>query len=210
MAGQDGSAATWALVQVVSTTTPSLTIAPTGPGHLIVVALQILDTDTVTSVADNAANTYVRIPGAHATNNAGGDGLDVWYARSSIAGATTITASGPLIHYATVGWEFSGIDPVNALAGATSASDQPASTTPTSPTITTSQTGELVLALAVTVNDVTGIHAGNEFTNDSLANGSGWAHITSQAASAGPHVGQWDHNSNTSYLASAVAFFPSH
>ena len=70
---------------------------------------------------------------------------------------------------------------------------------------TTSAAGEFVMASAIVFDTVSGIHPGNEFTNDQVSDGNGWAHLTDPMAPAGVHQAQWDATPG-SYCASAVAF----
>src|SRR5450631_3865448 len=87
-------------------------IPATGAGHLIIVGFQEdagSSNVTVTSMTDNAGNAYAEAGAARSVDTAIGTVADIWYARNSIAGATTLTitpdavaSGGALI------WEFSG------------------------------------------------------------------------------------------------------
>jgi hypothetical protein len=100
----------------------------------------------------------------------------------------------------------SGIKTTDPLDIAAASNDQPASATPRGPRITTSVAGEFVVAAALADAEITGIHAGNEFTKDSLAQGNGWAHLTDSNAPAGVHQVQWDQTPAGVFCASAAAF----
>jgi hypothetical protein len=195
----------WTLIQTSGSTAPSTTMAATGAGHLLVVAVETNSTGPVSSVTDNAGNSYVAVPGSRAILAADNRGVELWYAQDSLPGATTITASGPTIH-ATVSWEVSGIRTTNSLDTVTKLDDRPATTLPRGASIATSVDGEFVVSVAIVANSITGIRAGNEFTNDRLTFGNGWAHLTDAAAPAGTHQAQWTQNASGGFCASSVAF----
>ena len=198
--------APWTLIQTSGAIAPMTTIAASGAGHLLVVAVQTTSTGPVTSVTDNAGNTYVAIPGSRAILAADNLGVELWYAQDSLPGATTITATGPTI-LSMVSWEVAGIRTTNALDTASVLDDRPATTTPRGAPITTSVDGEFVVSVAIVANTITGIRAGNEFTNDRMTLGNGWAHLTDAAALAGSHRAQWNQDSIGGYCTSSAAFF---
>src|SRR5512146_2251634 len=74
----------WALVQTRASGSATTSVAATGAGHLIVVAVEA---SAVTDVTDSAGTTYVAVPGGRASNAAAGNGVELWYAASSNAGA---------------------------------------------------------------------------------------------------------------------------
>ncbi|HEY1552887.1 MAG TPA: hypothetical protein VGG28_33890 [Kofleriaceae bacterium] len=201
----------WRLVQVHSTTAPSggspslaVTLTSTLPGDLLVVGIQTAPGATITNVSDDAESAYSAIVGSMASNATGDGGVDIWYTPSANAGATSVVATTSDAIYDVVVWDFataqpSTVDAVKAL------SDQAASTMPMAPPVTTERAGELVIAIAISAGTVTAIQTGNEFTNDSKANGNGFAHLTSATAAAGDHQAAWDSNSAT-YCSTAVAF----
>ena len=195
----------WTLIQTSGATAPVTTIAPSGAGHLLVVAVETRSTGSVAAVMDNVGNTYVAIPGSRATESADDLGVELWYAQDSLPGATTITVAGPTI-FTTVSWEVAGIRTTNALDTVTTLDDRPPSTAPLGASITTSVDGEFVVSVAVVANSITGIRAGNEFTNDRMTFGNGWAHLTDKAAPAGSHRAQWNQPSTGRYCASSAAF----
>jgi hypothetical protein len=187
-----------------------LPIAASGAGHLIVIAVQMGSGVTVSSVTDNAtggSNTYAQATGARATNTSTGDAVDIWYAKGSRAGATTITinlSSG--IPSSMTAWEVAGVSTTAPFDAAAAASTQAASASPQGPALTTTAVGDFIVSAAVVANSVTGIFAGNEFTNDTLSNGNGFAHLTSNTATAGSHRAQWSQSPSGSFCATAAAF----
>jgi hypothetical protein len=204
-----GPTPTWTLIQTGSAGSgAALSIAPTGAGDLIIVGMETGSAGPVTAVTDDApsgTDTYTSIAAASATDSAHERGIELWYATGSHAGATTITINAPAVYAAAV-WEVAGIRTTNALDTATTLDDQAATSTPVGPVITTAHAGEFVVSIAVVAKDITGIHAGNEFTNDRTANFNGWAHLTSNTAAAGAHQAEWNQLPSGTYCANAAAF----
>jgi len=203
----------WRLVQVQSVTVGSggsasatTTLTSTAAGDLLVVGIQFAPGATITNVSDNApagTSTFSAVTGSQASNDDGDGAVEVWYAPSVAADATSVTATGNAI-YGTVVWEVATVQPAT-VDTAKALSDQAASALPESPAVTTEHAGELVIAIAISAGSISSIHAGNEFTNDARPNLNGWAHITSAAAPAETHQAAWDSNSAT-YCSTAVAF----
>jgi hypothetical protein len=207
----DATGVPWVLEQhnsnsAVGSATLSATVAATAAGDLIVVGAQVAAPGGVASIADNAGTAYQRISGASALATAQGGILEIWYAPTANAGATTITVTANMTVIAIVVWEFR-TSRVATVDAATQVSDQPQSANPAGPAITTRSDGELVIAAVVLdFHQITGIAAGNAFTNDELANANGWAHLTDPSAPAGTYQATWNANVSDSYCASAVAF----
>jgi hypothetical protein len=199
---------TWSIVQTGSTSMRTVSLDATGQGNLIVVAMQTNNTSTVDGVADDADNTYSAIPSATALDAPRGEGIEIWIANDSIAGATSVTASGLSVTAVAV-WEVSNIRSASPLDTASVLDSQAATTTPTGAAITTTRAGDFVVAVTVVQNAVTSIHAGNAFTNDFTTRENGWAHLTDPAAPAGPYQAVWDVNAAGTYCASSAAFFAS-
>jgi hypothetical protein len=201
----DAAMPTWTLVQtgtVEASTTLSLG-AKTTTGSLIIVGVQT--TATVFTVTDDGANLYSQVPNATGTVASAGLGITLWTAKSSIA-AKTIMVGAPSVN-AVVVWEVAGLRATSPLDTSAALSDQAATTLPGGATVITTQPGDFIVEVAIVANQASGIHAGNEFTNDSLARGNGWAHITSTAATAGPHRARWDQPTAGAYCAASAAFF---
>ena len=204
----DAARTPWTLVQTAAASATTLTIAASGQGNLIVVALQ-LAIGTADSVSDNAvggSNDYVAIPTATCGDANTNAGVQLYYAASSAAGATTITAA--VSPSAIVAWEVAGMRSNNPVDTSGVLDSQAASMTPFGPTITTDALGDFVVSIAIVQGGVSDVHAGNAFTNDHKTRGNGWAHLTNAAAPAGPYQAEWDQNMAGTYCSSAVAFFP--
>jgi hypothetical protein len=195
------------LVQVTSCASPgtTCTIPATGSGHLIVVGWSSTfdTTPTITSISDNAGNTYFEAGSARSVNGSSDMG-DIWYAYNSNAGATTLTIT-PNPSGSTGGgviWEFSNVDLSSPLDQTSVLNSQPATTTPTGASVTTTAAG-VIISIMVPGGSMTGIMSGNAFTNDSTFFGVGWAHLVTSAA--GTYAAQWNTGSGT-FDSSTVSF----
>lgn len=184
----------------------SCPITPTGSGNLIVVAWSSSwgTAPTISGITDNAGNTYVEAGPAMATLSTN-DMVDIWYAKNSKAGASSIsitpnpggTSGGAVI------WEFSGIDTVAPLDQSSVLSNQSASATPSGAAVTITSNSELVISTLVPAGTFNGIASGSNFTNDLAFFGNGWAHLITSAP--GTYAAQWN-TSSAVYASSSVSF----
>ena len=202
----DAATATgWSLVRTRSNEDSStLTIPATGAGHLIVVAVETSDL-AGTGVTDNAGNTYVAVPMGRGVDASENLGIELWYAKASIAGATVITASAPTV-WAIAMWEVAGISTTSPLGAANKLDNQAASTTPVGASVTAVTAGEFIVSVAIVGNVVSGLSAGSRFTNDHTSYGNGWAHLTSATEPAGMYQAQWTQPNAASYCSASAAF----
>lgn len=208
VASDGPDSATWSLVQSAGGKTGLPALTPTGSGNLVVVAVQLKDSDAVVSITDDApggSNTYVAIPAAHAIDSNAASGVEIWYATNSRPGATGVFVVAGVAVEGIVVWEVSWsptvmVDAVNRL------DSQAKTVTPSGASVTTTAVGDFVVSVAILEKTALGIHAGNEFTNDVLTNANGWAHITSAASAAGIHQAQWDQDVEGTYCSGTVAF----
>jgi len=202
------------LVQVTSCGEQSFpsncTIPTTGNGHLIAVAWKSAGgTGTaavITSMSDNAGNSYGEAGAAKSTDSIHNAILDIWYAKNSIGGATslTITTSPPGIVGSAVIWEFSGIDTASPLDGTAVLNNQAASASPSGAKITTTSADEVIISAVNSQNAKSGIYPGNVFTNDSMVDGAGWAHLIT--TSTGAYGAQWNQSTAGTYASSTASF----
>src|SRR5277367_1631411 len=87
------------------------TIPATGAGNLLVVGWQVgsgANTSmTISGIKDNAGNTFAEAGNARSFDTAIGTVVDIWYARNTLPGATslTITTSVSISNGAAVIWE---------------------------------------------------------------------------------------------------------
>ncbi|MBZ5634655.1 MAG: hypothetical protein LAO55_16150 [Acidobacteriia bacterium] len=183
------------------------TIPATSSGNLIVVGIQKGMAGgaaiTVASVTDNAGNVYAEAGAARATVSIGYVG-DIWYAKNSVAGATSVTVafSQSVSQAGAVIWEFSGADQTAPLGQTAVLNDQPASTNVSGAVVTTTSTGELVVSIAAVSDSVTG--STNAFINDSALMTNGWAHLI--ASAPGLYGAQWNQAVAGTYCTSTVSF----
>jgi hypothetical protein len=136
------------LVQAVrSHNSNTLTVSSTGTGNLLVVLIALAPTTTASSVTDNAGNTYVQASGAFGTDTFGGgsSSSDIWYAKNSVSGATTITVTSTASFTNICLAEFSGADTSSPLTSTAKLDNQVAP--PVGPSLTGSLTGQLYVAL---------------------------------------------------------------
>ena len=186
------------------------TIPATGSGNLIVVGWQaggsVNTSVTLSSVTDNAGNTYAEAGAARSVDTASGSVADVWYAGNSVSGATTltITPSSPITNGGAVIWEFAGADLSAPLDQTAILNSQAPNVAPTGAAVTTTTGADVVISLAAVANNVTGILSGNTFVSDSALKGNGWAHLITSAA--GTYAAQWNQSPAGTYASSTAAF----
>jgi hypothetical protein len=206
----DGAQGVWqldAVKGIANLNTPTLSLqlgATSGAGQLIVAAVSLDHGATLSSISDDASNTYIPIPGATAGNAANNDTIEILYVPNANAGASMVTATAPHV-YSVVVWEFTTPQPAT-VDTAVQLSDQPASTLPVSPSIATAAPGEIVIAIAVVLKAITSVQTGSPFTNDTLTNGNGFAHLTDPRAPANTYQAVWNQPNSAAYCSQAVAF----
>jgi len=184
-------------------------IPSTGSGNVLVAAWASNNGGggtTIASVNDNVGNVYLEAGNARASDASANTMADIWYAKNSLAGATvvTITPSPSGTAGTALIWEFSGVDPNSPLDQTAVINSQAATTTPLGASVVTTSPAEVVISVANVQGTVTGINSGNPFTNDSTANGDGWAHFIT--ASAGSYAPQWTKNTSGTFCSSTVSF----
>ncbi|MBV8757597.1 MAG: hypothetical protein JO257_09990 [Deltaproteobacteria bacterium] len=207
-APRDAAVPAWTLVQTASSTTPNVTVSPTGAGHLIIVAVQFQPGNGggVQLVTDSAGGMYTAVPGSSASNAGANLAVQLWYLADSHAGAMSIAASSATFRGVAI-WEVAGMRTTNPIDVAAIRNDGTSSTTPNGAPVTTTAAGDFIVSAAIVANNVTGTVAGNEFTNDALPNGNGFAHLTAPRAPTGLHQARWDQPMAGVYCSSTAAFF---
>jgi hypothetical protein len=208
------SAAAWSQINLVHMTTcgsgafpaTTCTVPATAAGNLIVVAWASAwqTTPTLSTIVDNAGNTYAEAGNARAVDSTN-DMVDIWYAKNSKAGATTLTIT-PNPSGNTGGaviWEFSGVDPTAPLDQTAVLNSQAATTTPLGASVTTTAPSEVIISTMMPSGTTNSLATGNPFTNDAIFFGMGWAHLVT--SSAGTYTAQWNTTSG-SYGSSTVSF----
>ena len=183
------------------------TVTSTGAGNLIVVAFQTNNgsgTAVIGSITDNAGNAYVQATGARATDTTFNVSVDLWYAKNSLPGATSVMITpNTSAQGAVVIWEFSGVDATAPLDQVGALNSQPATTTPSGAPVTVTAPNEVIISAMVSQGSATGMSAGNAFTSDSALNQDGWAHLLT--SSVGTYQAKW--NSTAGNFASSTASF---
>ncbi|HEY4177732.1 MAG TPA: hypothetical protein VGM90_12890 [Kofleriaceae bacterium] len=194
--------AVWTVVQTSGDFGQSAVVAPTGDGHLLVVALETLD-DTAT-VVDNApagSSTFSLIAGGQCASHADSSGIQLWYTADAHAGATSIAATGAV--GAVVAWEVAWpgqamVETVGAL------DDETASTLMTGPMLTVAQPHSFVIATVRAQAFTLGLVAGSEYVMDTGPAGDGFAHLSPTATTA--PIALWDQTVAAGYCTVSVAF----
>lgn len=183
------------------------TITSTGSGHLLgVLIISAFNFNpTISSITDNQSNLWQEAAGSRSTDTNTNSMGDIWYSAPAAAGTTALTikpsSTGTM---AVVVYEFSN---VNALDAVGAASTQAAAASPSGASVTISQSKEAVISLMNPQTSVTGIHSGNNFTNDSLTFSAGWAHLLT--SSTGAKQAQWDCSTACTNNSSTAAFYES-
>jgi hypothetical protein len=186
------------------------TISSTRGGNLIVVGFQMAagsnTATTVSSVSDNAGNTYSEVPAARAIDTRVQTVIDLWYAKNSAAGATTVTITPSAgVSAGAVIWEFSGVDRTAPLDQSAVLNSQAATVAVSgAPVTVTSASGKVIISIAEVAYTATGIAAGNAFVNDSNVMANGWAHLITSAA--GTYGAQWTQSPAGTFDSSTVSF----
>jgi hypothetical protein len=147
-----------------------VTVAATGSANLIIVGCLGTASDTITGVADSAGSTYVQAASARALS-AGGRFTDVWYCKSSLSGATTVTVT-----YGTTGTnrreayvhEVSGADTSSPFDAKGTSTDTGGASPLSGAAVTTVAANTYILAIIRTSGSTTGV-AGGGFTADDFS-----------------------------------------
>jgi hypothetical protein len=190
--------------------TSTCVIPATGTGNTIVVGIQmgsgISTSTTIAGIADSAGNNYAEAGAARSIDSPAGSVADIWYAKNSKSGATTVTVSpsATITGAEAVIWEFSGVDTAAPLDAVAVLNSQAASTTLSGAPVTTASVSEVIVSLAVVGANITGIATGNTFVNDSNLQGNGWAHLIT--TTTGTFAAQWNQNIATTFASSTVSF----
>ena len=185
-------------------------IPATGSGNLIVIGWQIAGgantSTTITSMTDNVGNVYAEAGSARAIDTGASTVVDIWYAKNSAPGATSVTInpSMSLPNAGAVIWEFSGADTSAPLDTTAILNSQAATASPMAAAVATRAANEVIVSIAEVQNTVTGVASGNSVTNDSSIMVNGWAHLIS--SSAGTYAAQWNQSPSGSYASSTAAF----
>ena len=183
-------------------------LTSTGTGHLIVVGWQAAGGtgtgNTISSITDNKGNTYVQAIGARSIDSVNSAFQDIWYAKNSIAGATTVTITpSASIQGGAVIWEFAGVDTTAPLDKTANLSSQASSTSVSGAPVTTANSNEVVIASSLVVNSAS-LNSGTSFVTDSALMSNGWAHAVTTAT--GTYQAKWTQSPTGTYQSSTASF----
>lgn len=191
--------------------TVAVTVTALGSGNLIVVAVAGgIPTDTVSSITDNGGshNTYTQVASARATTTAGRF-CDLWYAKNSNSGATSVTATvgnTSTVRKVIEVWEVSGANTSSPLDGNGVATNNGAQsgTVATATGITTTNANDFIAAFCRTNGAVASEHDGTFTLNDITGGSNGASSVI--VSSTGTYTPAWNDNSGTEFCASIAAF----
>jgi hypothetical protein len=186
-----------------SVTVPLNSATKAGSTIVVAVGFDSKNGITVTSITDNAGNTYASA-GYRAADTNCTESADIWYAKNVNAGASQITVNNSSTGVSTETWvmEFAGLDPTNPLSTGAVLNNQAASTIAQAPPVAAPE-GGVVVSTAIVCNDVSGLTAGSVFTDLAVENTEFTAYYI--AKSAGSYGAAWNMSSGT-WCATSVAF----
>lgn len=177
-----------------------------GSGNLVVVMLSGSGSETVSSITDNGGtpNAYSQASGCYGTDS-GGRWVDIWYAKNSLSGATTITAtiSSTSKHNLQV-YEVSGADTSTPVDVTGVHGGSTTGTVDTGPSITTVSANDF---LAATIRSSgNGVTSENDatFTLDTGNSSCGCSHAI--VSSTGTYTPAWNDSVATTIIACVAAF----
>jgi hypothetical protein len=180
-----------------------VTVAATGVGNLIVVLVSGYQganhgVNTTWTVVDNSGtNTYTAAPNTFNYNRGGaGDGwsCEIFYCANA-ASCTEVTASptngGSTNGIACAVYEYSGVKTVAPLDASNNAESGAFTTSQTGPTLTTTEAGDVLVAVSVTPNNLTAVSApwGNFISQDGVCGMADYKPGTSGAISGAVFTG---------------------
>jgi hypothetical protein len=215
LSGDGGSGGSLALVTTGTaflapngSTTATVTTAPVGAGHLLIIPIVIYAStaSSIVSVTDNAGNNYVS-GGALCSAGSGNNsvGTDVWYAKNTTAGATMVSVTFSANRGAVV-WllEVAGADPAAPLEASAKVQLPGAATAPAPSVSTTSAHAVVVSVIGTTNGNVTSLQNGSPFTMFPLQSGNDAAYDLVNAP--GSYGAVWNEGAQSNDCASTAAF----
>jgi len=138
---------------VGSATTLSVPISATGSGNLLVVTIECYSGSPITGIMDNAGNTYIQVPGVYVVGPSVNETVDIWYCSGSLGGATSVTISftSAFVKAASVFYEYT--DPGHIFSV-----DAGSNGVNTVPSVTTTNSGDVLIACATTDGGVSSVN----------------------------------------------------
>lgn len=193
--------------------TLNITVNPINSNNLIIVLSLTNNNTTTGSVTEAGKNVYVQVPSAqsHYVTIFGGaaNGADIWYAKNSKPGATTITITrnptgigiSDIVGFV---FEVSGADIISPVQQVGIVNDGVSTSTPSGGSVTTNLIQTFIASVLFTDSTTQIIHAGNEFTIGVIENGNASAYLIGKTT--GVHTPQWDTSVSGAFCSSTVAF----
>ena len=203
------------LVQTVSMTQTgtspiAIPIVATAAGDLLIVATgNFSNAAAINSITDDAGNTYVSANALSTSSDAPMNIVEIFYAASSKAGATTLEIrSGGSMTRDVWFFEVAGmeqVDPLDVVATSNNALEPP---NPAAPPVVPTQLPSLVVSTGDFVGESSGLDAVSSFTALPLQSGNDTAFMF--AVAPGSYGAVWDDGNDGTYCASTVAFKVAH
>jgi hypothetical protein len=192
--------------RIMTSPTITLTVAPTAAGSLLVVASGgWKQGSAITSISDDAGNTYVSANAKSVLVAPNNDIVEIWYAGAAKPGATAILISAGQPQNRDAWFlEVSGIDPTTPLDVVATVNDAPTTLMPTSPPISPQSVPSLVVVAADFGNSLTGLATGSVFTALPIEDDNNAAYRV--ATTSGSEIATWVLTTPAGYCSSAATF----
>ena len=140
----------------VQTGGATITVSTTasGTGNLLVIAASFYSGGPITGITDNVGNMYIQVPGVYVVGPSVNETVDVWCCVSSLSGATsiTVTFTSAIVKGMAVFFEYT--DP-----GHTFSVDAGSHGVNATPSVTTTNSGDVLVACATTDNGVNSVNS---------------------------------------------------
>ena len=193
-----------------NTGTNSCSMTSTLSGSTIIVPIGMLAGVTVSSISDNAGNTYTQCTSAYVNGATGaGAALDIWYCQNATAGCTSISVTTSNGSSAGVfGVEVTGLLTSGVFETAGHHFTTTSSTTITGGSVTTAHAKDFIIGIGVnpaSYNTITGMASGNPFTIGDIVSGA-LATATLVTSSTGTYTPAWTQSSAGAQLGTTAAF----
>jgi hypothetical protein len=180
----------------------TITIPSTTAGNLLVVQLAIFNGSTTVSSITDGGDTFVS-SGARPSDGV----VETWHCLSTAGGKTSVTVTLSASQTADVIiYEYQSTGSTWVLDTVNVQSTQAATTTPTSPTLTTTGANDVVMSVSTGPGGVTGTSAnlGQTFNNVSNQDGEGWADLLN--VGPGTYQAKWTQSPSSLYHSDIVSF----
>lgn len=187
----------------------SCVITTTGAGHGLFLELMVVSATAVISGVTDSGGTDIYTQVVGATVRCQSQEMEIWYTPSTSGAITGIVATDSTgSAYNVWAYETTGTNATTPLDQSTTLScASGCSTNITGAAITTTAASELIIAQATVSGSVTAIFGGNAFTNDSIQNANGWAHLVTSSSGLQP-APQWTSSGTNANCSNIASFKP--